>query len=72
MFLAEEAAQESPRFFGYDVFNIVFTLLILIGFIRLLRAPQKNKFAIGFAAVSLLVFLFIDYLMVKNWLGLLE
>jgi accessory gene regulator protein AgrB len=71
MFLAEEAAAEASRFDVFDLFIFAFTLLILFGLIRLAAAPQKNKFAIGFAMISLLVFLFVDYLIVRNWLGLL-
>jgi hypothetical protein len=37
--------------------------------LRLLAAPIKNKFAIGFAAVSLITFLVMDVLMVKYWLS---
>ncbi|MFD1903697.1 hypothetical protein ACFSQ7_05560 [Paenibacillus rhizoplanae] len=48
MLLAEAAAQEPSKFHTFDAFMIVFTILILIGVVRLLRAPQKNKFAIGF------------------------
>ncbi|ANE46745.1 hypothetical protein SY83_11195 [Paenibacillus swuensis] len=71
MFLAEEAAKTTSNFDPFDLFIIAFTVIVLIGFLRLLKAPEKNKFAIGFGGVSLLVFLFLDYLMIKNWLGLL-
>ncbi|MEK3717829.1 hypothetical protein [Paenibacillus sp. FSL R7-0333] len=67
MLLAEAAAQEPSKFHTFDAFMIVFTILILIGVVRLLRAPQKNKFAIGFAVVSLLVFVVSDYAMIVNW-----
>ena len=66
MFLAEAAI---PKFAGFDVFMIVFTVLILIGLIRLLRVKPLNKFAVGFAVVSLLVFVAADILMVQHWLG---
>ncbi|WP_410512550.1 hypothetical protein PaeBR_21710 [Paenibacillus sp. BR2-3] len=70
MLLAEAVAQEAPKLFHtFDVFMILFTILIFIGVIRLLKAPQKNKFAIGFGVVSLLVFLISDYAMVMNWLS---
>jgi hypothetical protein len=70
MLLAEAAAQEAPKLFHtFDVFMILFTILIFIGLVRLLKAPQKNKFAIGFAAVSLIVFLISDYAMVMHWLS---
>lgn len=71
LFLAEEAANEVQRFNVFDLFIIAVTLVILIGLARLVFQPRKNKFAIGFAVVSLLVFLFLDFIMVRNWLGLL-
>ncbi|NQX47256.1 hypothetical protein HQN87_18135 [Paenibacillus tritici] len=67
MLLAEAAAQEPSKFHTFDAFMIVFTILILIGVVRLLKAPQKNKFAIGFGVVSLLVFVVSDYAMIMNW-----
>lgn len=67
MLLAEGAAQEPSTFHTFDVFMILFTILILIGVVRLLKAPQKNKFAIGFGVVSLLVFAVSDYAMIMNW-----
>lgn len=69
MFLAEEAAQSTIHTF--DWFMLAFTVLIFIGFIRLLKAkPKRNLFAIGFTAVSLGLFLLIDYIMIfKVWLA---
>lgn len=69
MFLAEEAAKTASRFQTFDVFVILFTIVLAIALLRSLAAPIKNKFAIGFAAVSLIVFLFMDVLMVKYWLS---
>ncbi|MDF9840201.1 MULTISPECIES: hypothetical protein [unclassified Paenibacillus] len=69
MLLAEAAVQEPSKFHTFDLFMIAFTILILIGVIRLLRAPQKNKFAIAFGVVSLLVFVVSDYAMIMNWLS---
>lgn len=65
MFLSEAT---TSNFSGFDIFMIVLTVLIAIGFVRLLRAKPQNKFAIGFAGIALAVFLFSDYLMVLNWL----
>jgi hypothetical protein len=50
---------------------LAFTVLIAIGFVRLLVArPKKNIFAIGFTAVALGLFLLIDYIMItKVWLA---
>lgn len=72
MFLAaEEAAQSTSNINTFDWFMLAFTILILIGFVRLLKAgPKKNVFAIGFTAVSLLLFLYIDYIMIfKIWMA---
>jgi hypothetical protein len=52
----------------FDFFVIAFTILIAIGVYRSLKAEQKNLVAIGFGGVSLLVFLIMDVIMVKNWL----
>lgn len=69
MLLAEVAAQEPSKFQTFDVFMILFTILILVGVVRLIKAPQKNKFAIAFGIVSLLVFIISDYAMVMHWLS---
>ncbi|MBT2291552.1 hypothetical protein J7E73_20980 [Paenibacillus albidus] len=69
MLLAEAAATQPSNFNTFDVFMILFTILIFIGVVRLLKAPQKNKFAIGFGVVSLLVFIISDYAMVMHWLS---
>ncbi|UQZ33782.1 hypothetical protein C2I18_09745 [Paenibacillus sp. PK3_47] len=69
MLLAEAAVQEASKFNTFDVFMILFTILIFAGVVRLLRAPQKNKFAIAFGVVSLLVFLVSDYAMIMHWLS---
>lgn len=69
MFLAEEVIEESTRFFMFDVFMILFTIVIAIGLFRLVKAPKKNMFAIGFTTVCLLIFLGTDILMVMNWMG---
>lgn len=68
MFLAE-AAEQTGQFSGFDVFVIAFTILLIIAFVRLVTAKQKNKFAIGFCFVSLAVFLFLDVLLVQTWMG---
>jgi hypothetical protein len=68
--LAEESASASS-FDPFDIIMLLFTIVIAIGLIRLLmERPRKNYFAIGFALVSLAVFLFIDYVMIfEVWLG---
>lgn len=69
MFLAEEAAKSAID--PFDWFMLAFTIIIAIGFVRLILArPRKNIFAIGFTTVALLLFLFIDYVMIfKVWLA---
>lgn len=72
MFLAAEAATSAVQKHNtFDIFMLVFTVLIFIGLVRLaLARPKKNMFAIGFTTVSLLVFLFADYVMVfKVWMS---
>ncbi|MFK7694720.1 hypothetical protein [Paenibacillus sp. HJGM_3] len=69
MLLAEEAAKTASRFQTFDVFVILFTIVIAVALVRSVTAPIKNKLAIGFAAVALIVFLFMDVLMVKYWLS---
>ncbi|MCJ8012692.1 hypothetical protein MUG84_13220 [Paenibacillus sp. KQZ6P-2] len=69
MLLAEAAASAASKFNTFDIFMILFTLLILIGTIRLIKQPVKNKFAIGFSIVCLLVFLASDFAMVQNWMS---
>ncbi|KQO11031.1 hypothetical protein [Paenibacillus sp. Leaf72] len=70
MFLAEEAAQTTSNINTFDWFMLAFTILLLIGFVRLVKERKKNIFAIGFTAVSLGLFLFIDYIMIaKVWLA---
>ncbi|MDB5052168.1 MAG: hypothetical protein JWM44_218 [Bacilli bacterium] len=77
MLIAAEAAKEvistgTFDLFGitfdyFDLFVIAFTILIAIGVIRSLLAKEQNKVAIGFGGVSLLVFLFMDVIMVQHW-----
>ena len=67
MLLAEAGAGEMSKFNGFDIFVILFTILILIGTVRLIREPQRNWFAIVFSIVSLLVFLMTDIAMIKIW-----
>lgn len=67
MFLAEQAAAQASRFQLFDLFLFAFTALIFWGIIRLAREEKRNKFALGFATLSLLVFLVLDFLIVLNW-----
>ncbi|QMV41618.1 hypothetical protein FPL14_10815 [Cohnella cholangitidis] len=66
MFLATEAVKSTYSHF--DIFMIVFTVLIAIGLVRLLmQRPRKNVLAIGFSVVALLIFLAADWKMVSGW-----
>ncbi|MFC4303378.1 hypothetical protein [Cohnella boryungensis] len=69
MFLAEAAtAAVESTYEHFDIFMVIFTVLIGIGLVRLLmQRPRKNMLAIGFAAVSLLVFVVADYKMISGW-----
>jgi hypothetical protein len=68
MFLANKAAEATSAFENFDIFMVIFTILIAAGLVRLLlQRPRKNVFAIGFGTVSLLVFLIADVKMVSGW-----
>ncbi|CAI6084549.1 DUF2759 family protein [Cohnella sp. JJ-181] len=68
MFLAENAAESASTFAVFDIFMVIITVLIVVGLVRLLRQrPNKNVFAIGFTAVSLIIFLIADVKMVSGW-----
>ncbi|MWV46672.1 hypothetical protein GRF59_23975 [Paenibacillus sp. HJL G12] len=67
--IAEAAASAVSKFNTFDIFMVLFTVLILIGTVRLITQPVKNKFAIGFSIVCLLVFLASDFAMVQNWMS---
>lgn len=66
MFLAA-AGEVTTTFNGFDIFMILFTIVILIGVLRLLKESKKNLFAIGFGILSLLIFLASDAIMIKSW-----
>jgi hypothetical protein len=70
MYLAEEATQSASTFMGFDIFMVLFTILIAAAVLSEAKKSKKNLFAIGFGTVSLLVFLVADVIMVKGWLGL--
>jgi hypothetical protein len=56
---------------GFDIFMILFTIVLVWAMIREVKAPVKNKFALGFTGVSLLTFLFLDFLMVAGWFDMM-
>ncbi|WP_059049943.1 hypothetical protein [Paenibacillus senegalimassiliensis] len=68
--LLAAAGASAATFNGFDIFMILFTIIIFIGVVRLLmERPKKNLFAIGFGIISLLVFLASDAVMIKSWFG---
>ncbi|QHT63400.1 hypothetical protein GXP70_27915 [Paenibacillus lycopersici] len=71
MFLAETASTALAKFDPMDIMMLLFTIVIFIGWIRLLTAKtKKNLFAIGFTTVALLVFAFANYVMIfKVWIS---
>ncbi|MDP5275927.1 hypothetical protein [Chengkuizengella axinellae] len=71
MFLAEEVVENAGQFAYFDLIMILFSVIVAIGFVRLVLARDKNIFAIGFTSVCLVIFLFTDYLIVRAWLGIL-
>ncbi len=68
--MAEEAAKTASTFTWFDPFVLLITIIIAIGVLRQLAAPKKNLFAIGFGVVALLVFGFMDFIMIKGWMGM--
>lgn len=67
MFLAEAVQQSESTYQHFDLFMIVFTLLLSWSVLRQIKQCPRNLFALGFAVVSLLVFLYADWVMVKGW-----
>ncbi|URN96146.1 MAG: DUF2759 family protein [Candidatus Pristimantibacillus lignocellulolyticus] len=69
MFLAAEATEAATKAINIDPFDwfmLAFTIVIAIGFVRLVKEKKKNIFAIGFATVSLAVFVVIDVIMISQ------
>jgi multisubunit Na+/H+ antiporter MnhC subunit len=67
MLFAAAATAKTSTFSGFDPFVIIFTLVIAIGFLRLLSAKKKNKFAIGFSFIALAVFAVMSVVAVSGW-----
>jgi hypothetical protein len=66
MFLSEATPS---NFSAIDIFWFIITALIVVGLLRLLREKPLNKFGIGFATIALIVFIAVDFLVIKNWMG---
>ncbi|MCY9660546.1 DUF2759 family protein [Paenibacillus chondroitinus] len=67
MLFAEEAAATTSTYTSFDIYVLIFTVIIAIAVIRQLMSPKKNYFALGFAVISLLVFGLMDYVMITGW-----
>ncbi|MBP1965844.1 DUF2759 family protein [Paenibacillus aceris] len=67
MLFAEEAAVSTSTYTSFDIYVLIFTVILAIAFIRQLISPKKNLFALGFAGVALLVFGLMDYVMITGW-----
>ncbi|GIP41018.1 hypothetical protein J31TS4_42980 [Paenibacillus sp. J31TS4] len=67
LYLAEEAAASTSTYSTFDLFVLLFTIIIAIGVVRSVKAKNKNMFAIGFGVVALVVFIFVDVIMIKGW-----
>ncbi len=73
MYLAEEAAATSAGTFStFDIFMIVFTIILALAVFRQVKAKERNMFALVFSSICLLVFLAADFLMVLSWTGQLQ
>lgn len=67
LFAEEAAAAATSTYSAFDIYVLLFTLIIAIAFVRQLIAPKKNLFALGFATVALIVFGIMDVVMIKGW-----
>lgn len=70
MFLAEAATESTSTFQYFDLFMIAITLVLVWAVFRQIKQRPRNMFALGFAIVSLLVFLAADAVMVSGWFNL--
>lgn len=68
MWLLAGSGETTTTYNGFDIFMLLFTLIIFIGVVRLLvERPKKNLFAIGFGMLCLVIFLVSDVIMIKAW-----
>ncbi|MFD0696291.1 hypothetical protein ACFQZT_19685 [Paenibacillus sp. GCM10027628] len=67
MLLAAEAAATTSTYSSFDIYVLIFTVVIAIAFIKQLITPKRNLFALGFAGVALIVFGIMDVVMIKGW-----
>lgn len=67
-----EAAEAAGVFSTFDIFMIVFTIILAFAVYRLAKQKQRNLFALGFTSICFLTFLGIDFLMLLSWTGQLR
>ncbi|MDD9271841.1 hypothetical protein ACFPES_32910 [Paenibacillus sp. GCM10023248] len=67
MLFAAEAAATTSTYTAFDIYVLIFTVIIALGVIRQVVSPKRNLFALGFGTVALLVFIFMDYVMISGW-----
>ncbi|OCT13187.1 hypothetical protein A8709_20810 [Paenibacillus pectinilyticus] len=69
MLFAEAAATtaSTSTYTSFDIYVLIFTLVIAIAVIRQVISPKRNLFALGFASVALIVFILMDVVMIKGW-----
>jgi hypothetical protein len=67
LFAEEAAAATTSTYTSFDIYVLIFTVILVIAVVRQLMSPKKNLFALGFAVVSLLVFGLMDYVMITGW-----
>ncbi|MEW9702756.1 hypothetical protein [Paenibacillus sp. SI8] len=67
MLFAEEAAVSASTYTSFDIYVLIFTVIIAIAFIKQLISPKRNLFALGFATVALIVFAIMDVKMISGW-----
>lgn len=59
--------QSGSNYQHFDLVIIVFTLIFAWAMWRQVKQRPRNLFSLGFTLVSLLVFLYVDWIMVQGW-----
>jgi hypothetical protein len=67
MLFAEDAAVSASTYSSFDIYVLIFTVLIAIAVVRQVIMPKRNLFALGFASVALIVFVIMDAKMISGW-----
>ncbi len=69
MLLSAAEATTTSSFAGFDIFVLLFTVILAVAMYRLVSVEKKNLFAIGFCFLSFAVFLVMDLIMISNWMA---